>query len=1168
MGRELWDLVTSANARGGGTKICVASLGEGGSVTFREYAFETLVHKVSALSSAIDAVKPVASDETPRVAVLIERSFEYVVAVLAAVKSGCAFVPVDCSWPSSRLSHVCAAVEACAAIVTSRTNSAGIDSFRHISTILDADALEQGLRGRKHVRRRKRRNRNAPPHCYVMYTSGSSGVSKGVLGTADGLINRYRWMQSIHPFREDDFVAFTTSTCFVDSLWQMFAPLFSGTNMLIVPDQILHQPETFAQLVQDVAVTHLVGVPSLLRYWKDSLSQRQQSLKLRLIVSSGDFLPQALSDGLLACLPADGELLNLYGCTEVSADCTFHSVKPPLDGEHRALSTVAAGIPISNTIVAVVRHHSQSALSGDQNVALFQPVERDCEGEIWVGGRGLATGYLGRCTSLSTSAFVTISKSEVIGALDQEFSVVFSDGYDLESEVRFFRTKDRGKISKLGVLWVLGRLDFRCKRNGMWIDLHEIEMAAAEHPHVLEAAAQLLPADGVGQELHIYVIPATQSDKASRIFENEADSVEACFSHALFLWLGERLPQHALPSKVYVVQDFPRTSTGKVQRAALQPPSSSSSAHRMNKSNEMRQRVAEREGPEARVLTIFREALQHVKVEPSSNFFLLGGTSVAAVEVAHKLSLDPAMIPAFPTPRSLARAMADGEGLPTPPLGQLGRSSASRMHELEIHCKASEREQTCWSIIRRVCSMETQSTKDGVNEPSEKRPRIGVQGNSTLILETVLARKPAGRPDNTRAKVPSVTGYLANWKEGKYVECHAACSSNRILIMKKDGQTRWERVDQLPSAADPRPAQRESSKNFVELWSSKLSQCVDASPALVLFLETRTAYSREGLAIGCCHGGAVGCFDLFDGSDVWSTQLDGRADAGLAVTGDLLFVVVASVDRVLFLRLVDGGSIFSVNAGGVVNSAPVVDPWQGLVWCTSHGKQIIAATPENVSVRFTTESPISASVCFDESRKRVYAGCLDGKVIALEVSSARTNTGVTVAWTFDCDGPIFGSADVDPISGLVVVATVKGSVYALSSQGRSVWSLKAEAPVFAPAVLLHDHVFVTSQTGALLLIKLHTGDIVCRIEAHTVPISRPPVFLASKAAGSGIECVILLCSTGGLLTALALGGQDSVSVSILASSRLEYEVFSGLLALRGFAVFGSRGDRLHCIELV
>jgi amino acid adenylation domain-containing protein len=412
-------------------------------------------------------------------AVCLERSPDTVVALLAILKAGAAYVPLDPAYPRKRLAYMLEDSRA-PVVVTERALQDRLPETAAKVVLLDGDAAA--------IARHRPGDLDlpgaGPDAAYVIYTSGSTGNPKGVVGTHGAALNRFRWMWQAYPFRPREICCQKTALSFVDSVWEVFGPLLAGVPSTIIPDQDLKDPRRLLAALETAGVTRIVLVPSLLRVLLDAEPDLAARLpRLLFWVSSGEALPADLGRRFKWAVPA-ARLLNLYGSSEVTADVTYYEVRGDEPGPG-----IPIGRPISNARVYVLDRH-------------LEPVPIGVPGEVYVGGPVLARGYLNR-PDLTAERFVPSPFGPAAAGL--------------APDDRLYRTGDLARYRPDGNLDYAGRLDHQVKVRGFRIELGEIEAALNEHPAVRRALVVARPNDRGDIQLIAYTIAdpdALQQDEA------------------------------------------------------------------------------------------------------------------------------------------------------------------------------------------------------------------------------------------------------------------------------------------------------------------------------------------------------------------------------------------------------------------------------------------------------------------------------------------------------------------------------------------------------------------------------------------------------------------------------------------------------------------------------
>lgn len=451
------------------------------------------------------------------VGVSMERSFSLVVALLAVVKAGGAFLPIDPGYPAERARFMIE--ESGASVVLSlRASASRLPVGPHL-ILLDDDVAPSA--------RAELGSANGSDLAYVLYTSGSTGRPKGALNTHEGIVNRLLWMQEAYRLGPDDVVLQKTPIGFDVSVWEFFWPLLTGARLVLTRPGEHTNPEYLARCIEAEGVTTLHFVPSVLRFFLDALEGQSASLRsLRRVVVSGEALDRELVERFFRVVPG-AELHNLYGPTEAAIDVTAHACRP---GE---LGEVPIGRPIANTQIYVLD-------------AEGRPCPVGVPGEIVIGGVGVARGYVAQ-PELTRQRFV-----------DDKFSRRWLERGGARPPRlahSLYRTGDRGHFGEDGEIFYLGRRDDQIKLRGVRIELGEIETALRAHPDVREAAVVVH-----AQRLVAYVVlrQGVPSRGAAELREH----------------LARTLPEPMVPAAYEFLDALPLSPSGKLARAALPAPRS------------------------------------------------------------------------------------------------------------------------------------------------------------------------------------------------------------------------------------------------------------------------------------------------------------------------------------------------------------------------------------------------------------------------------------------------------------------------------------------------------------------------------------------------------------------------------------------------------------------
>jgi acyl-coenzyme A synthetase/AMP-(fatty) acid ligase/acyl carrier protein len=426
------------------------------------------------------------------------------------------------------------------------------------------------------------------------------------MGATKALMNRIDWMHEVYPFAHGEVACCKTSIGFVDSVWEMLGALLAGVPTVIIPDEIVLDPEAFIALLEQHGVTRIVLVPTLLSVLLDyspDLGRRLPALRMWSI--SGEVLePDLVKRFRLAC--PDRKLINLYGSSEVAADVLVHEVlDADVDGP------VPIGKPIANTQVYILDRMGQPAPVG-------------LPGVIHVSGACLALGYWSK-PDLTTDRF----KANPIAGTPSPL---------------MFNTGDRGVWRADGTILYLGRTDSQVKLRGVRLELGEVAAALRSHATVREAAAVIM-GDADRQQLVAFVV-GHQEHKIPVPPELRA-------------YLQERLPPAALPAKLLVVDALPLLPSGKVDQVALRSLADSPIHH---------EAALNTDSVNADVADIWRAVLREDEIDATDDFFDLGGNSLLAmqviVRVRRRFSIDIPIRALFDNPTLAGFSRAVGTALP------------------------------------------------------------------------------------------------------------------------------------------------------------------------------------------------------------------------------------------------------------------------------------------------------------------------------------------------------------------------------------------------------------------------------------------------------------------------------------------------------------------------
>lgn len=525
----------------------------------QQFTYQQLNHRANQLAHYLKllGVKPEIS-----VGICIERSLDLIVGLLGILKAGGAYVPLDPAYPSDRLAFMLydAAVPV---LLTQKHLIDKLPSHQAKVVCLDTDweAISQEKSGNLIT--------DVKPNnlAYILYTSGSTGQPKGIAIEHKNTVNFIHWAQTSFTKEQLAGILASTSICFDLSIFELFVPLSCG-GKVILAENVLHL--STLKVAKDVTLINTVPsvIAELIR--TNAISQSVRTVNL-----AGESLSSQLVNQLYQ-YPFIQEVYNLYGPTEATTYSTFSLCSRHRNNEKAINSSI--GRPLANTQIYILDSH-------------LHPVPVGIPGELYIGGAGLARGYLKR-PELTKEKFIPNPFSNELGE-------------------RLYKTGDLARYRSDGDIEFLGRLDNQVKVRGFRIELGEIEAVLAKHPSVQQTFVATQEDSSTDKRLVAYIVPHLE---------------QTLTSDELYNFLKQKLPAYMLPSAFIFLYTLPLTPNGKIDRRVLPP-------LKQIKEELENTYIAPRDKLELKLTKIWENVLGIQPIGIRDNFFKLGGHSLLAVRL-------------------------------------------------------------------------------------------------------------------------------------------------------------------------------------------------------------------------------------------------------------------------------------------------------------------------------------------------------------------------------------------------------------------------------------------------------------------------------------------------------------------------------------------------------
>ncbi len=515
-----------------------------------------------------------------RVGVLLPRSSDLVVTLAAVIRAGGAYVPIDPEYPIERVRNILEAAAPTLVVTDTTTAAAHAQGLSDAALIhLDDSAVVKSLD----------LGHSDPPvlsrpllpgdAAYLIFTSGTTGRPKGVSVPHRAIVNRLAWGRKTLGVGSSARVVLKTPDTFDVSVPEFFTPLIVGATIIVARDGAHKDPEHLARVIRNRAITIVHFVPSMLQAFLDAGHKLESFPHVRAVSFSGEALP-AVAAATAGRLFDSAELFNLYGPTEAAVEVTAQH----LTDLERFAGNVPIGSPVPNSFVRVLD-------------TWLRPLPPGVTGELYLGGVQLADGYVGRY-SLTAERFVADPSGE--------------------AGERLYRTGDLVRWNDRGELEYLGRSDDQVKIRGFRIEPDEIRSVLETHEFVSGAVVVALDHRAGGKFLAAYI---TTTD--------EAPGDDSAIGDLMRQHAAGSLPAYMVPATVTVLDAFPVTGNGKLDRGALPAPNLGATAGGGAPETETEKTLA----------AVFADVLRlpkDVTLSVDDDFFRLGGDSILSIQAARK----------------------------------------------------------------------------------------------------------------------------------------------------------------------------------------------------------------------------------------------------------------------------------------------------------------------------------------------------------------------------------------------------------------------------------------------------------------------------------------------------------------------------------------------------
>ncbi|KAG7383886.1 hypothetical protein PHYPSEUDO_003243 [Phytophthora pseudosyringae] len=958
---------------------------------------------------------------------------------------------------------------------------------------------------------------------YVLFTSGTTGKPRGVLGTRAGAWSRLEWMWKAYPFarstsggRTSERVLRATKLAFVDSVWEILGaflqrvPLVhlqaprredestSESASFPMKSVVLDDSLRFLEVIRSENVTRFTAVPSMLEVLllQTTEKDRHSSLAgLRYVISSGESLSLHVLQQLATGLP-DVTILNLYGSTELSGDVTCMELKAPLSSTQTS-EWQQHGVPLAN----LDRH---SVVGDDTSLLLLSDdIDKNCAATIiWPtrsGSKSISStdtsreptrGVLYVSGPLLTYGYIGDGHEGLFKGSDELPGGPYNSLQQSVSQAR--RWLCTGDICSViqGHLYFCGRKDNAVKLYGQRVYLEAVERAVAAALKETTTDSQFCSRHRVvafttTKQVSKYAL-LQQRIVACLICDDIRSSSVARYSQTRTLnaWIADHYGASHTPHELLLVSTnaVPRLAHGKIDRHALQ----NLLAHDTGDTNVSLQNPTTKGEMKGGTEKLVARLLMEIVDVPlsgripdsvrSQTFKDVGGNSLLATLFAHELRQEVA---ALPLTNVELLEMTIGEVV-----SALDSRSEKRPREEPTQKMSTESTNRTSKVLTEAdsCTTELKRRKNIHPALSDESTDDARDGRRKQGLLTFLSRSNQSSLGVNGVHLPT---------------CYAspvASSSEPSLCLSLELRTMW-RVD--------------------------LGKCIDASPLLVQRRNREGAVSSTWAIVGS-HSAQFVCVDvLAAGREVWRVTLDDRIEASAALSVKHELVYVGTYAGTLFaLDLQSGEKRWRFQAKGTIKASALVMDEQGLVLCGAYDNNLYGLDSVTSQQRWkiNLQGSIFSTPLYCAGSGHLFVASTNGNVVSLTSTSSGIGhfNSVKEQWRLQLPAPVFAGLNVDYESKMLLVGCADGQLYGVNmTSGVAQWQLATEKPIFSsPCVYRSGSVVFGSHDGMLRKADSRTGELVWAINLNGAVFASPTVvrLLAQPpnryAVGSDLACCV------------------------------------------------------------